>query len=208
LPLGRYTATSKVSSPMIPYRPESWGPATTLIVQSLAKVYLALVPPFITWSENVRSEKIMVGRWWWTERIVAWNGGECESLPHIGQPIRAAIRRSRFLMLSVWMNHTSRRVPFMVAPRTPSRSRSTIMAWMVPLCLLGSNPMPLTRSEQVCGPCWIRAERIAVRVMVVKSIGRWWWTDTSIAPAVPLFHPGCATLRTVCWGGLMGHWML
>ena len=86
-------------------------------------------------------------------------------------PIRAAASRSRLRIMLVLMNHRSRRLPFIVAPRMPSRSRSTMMAWMVPLWRLGSSPSIRTRSEQVWGPDWIRMERMAMRMMVEKFIG-------------------------------------
>jgi hypothetical protein len=40
---------------------------------------------------------------------------------------------------------------------------SSMRAWMVPLCSLGSMPMLLTISEHVAGPPLIRVERIEAR---------------------------------------------
>ncbi len=104
---------------------------------------------------------------------VGWLGGIAP--PVLYHPISAAAILSRLRIASVRMNHTSR-LPLLlrVASRMPSFSRSTITAWMVPLWRLGSRPMPLTISEQVWGPCWMRVERTAVRMMVRKCIGVVW----------------------------------
>ncbi len=90
-------------------------------------------------------------------------------------PEMAAIRRSRLRIAVGTMNHRSR-LPLSarVASRTPSFSRSTIRAWMVPLWRRGSRPMARTRSEQVWGPFWIRWERTEARMME-ESIGLRWW---------------------------------
>ena len=127
----------------------------------------------------------------------------------MGQPISAAIRRSRLRILAGRM-YQALRLPLLVrmASRVPWRSRSTITAWMVPLWRRGSMPMRRTRSLQVCGPCWIRMLRTMVRVRRWKFIGWCGELRSQYRCGSDPSTGSCATAQTVHCGGFMGLWCL
>jgi len=130
-------------------------------------------------------------------------GGHCCPL-WLYQNARAAMRRSRLRILLVQMNHRSR-LPLAerVAPRMPSRSISTIRAWMVPLCFAGFKPMARTISEHVWSPPLIRWQRMLARTIECRFIGVVWWTDAIMGangePCHQVVPPCALSTLAVLW---------